>query len=207
MPLALVAEHVRLEAPRHAQVAAPGMGDLHVLELREQFAEQIAAQLDFAAGQVEVMAQLAGKLVTAAGAEDQAVVRRALAVSDLAAAFAERLAVAQADLVPGRGGQRLGGDDQALHRQLITPQRRQGDRITFDRRHHPAAAHRGLGRAQAARLPMGDRAVFVDPHAHALHRPRQAAHQFGRVDGRDVRCIDTAIRLGDADLLRQLLAG
>jgi hypothetical protein len=42
------------------------MGDLHVLELREQLAEQVAAQLDFAAGQVEVMAQLAGKLVAAA---------------------------------------------------------------------------------------------------------------------------------------------
>jgi hypothetical protein len=50
------------------------MGDAHVLELREQLAEQVAAQLDFAAGQVEVVAQLAGELVAAAGAEDQAVV-------------------------------------------------------------------------------------------------------------------------------------
>jgi hypothetical protein len=68
------------------------MGDPHVLELREQLAEQVAAQLDFAVGQVEVVAQLAGKLVAAAGAEHQAVVGRALAVGDLAAAFAEGLA-------------------------------------------------------------------------------------------------------------------
>ncbi|MNS46883.1 hypothetical protein D3C72_793960 [compost metagenome] len=52
---------------------------------------------------------------------------------------------------------------------------------------------------------MGNRAVFVDLHAHALHGARQAAYQFRRVDGRHVRRVNPAIRLGDADLLRQLL--
>jgi hypothetical protein len=75
-----------------------------VLELREQLAEQVATQLDFAVGQVEVVAQLAGKLVAAAGAEHQAVVGRALAVGDLAAAFAEGLPLAQADFIPGAAG-------------------------------------------------------------------------------------------------------
>ncbi len=106
-----VAEHVRLEMPRHAKVAAPGVGDLHIFQLREQFAEQIAAQLDFIAGQVEVMAQLAGELIPATGAEDQTIVGTALAVGDLAAEFTEGLAAIEADFVPGRSGQRFRGDN------------------------------------------------------------------------------------------------
>ncbi|MNP14983.1 hypothetical protein D3C76_1073220 [compost metagenome] len=112
----LVTQHVWLEMPRHAQVAAPAMGNLHIAKLWEEFAEQILPQLDFAARQVEVMAQLAGKPIAAAGAEDQSVIGRALAIGHLATAFAERLAVTQADLVPGGGRQRFGGHDQALHR-------------------------------------------------------------------------------------------
>ncbi|MNT40933.1 hypothetical protein D3C72_1772770 [compost metagenome] len=92
------------------------MGDLHIAQLWEEFAEQIPAQFDFAVRQVEVMAQPAGKLVAATGAEDQPVVCRALAVGDLATAFAESLATTQADFVPGGGRQWLGGHDQALHR-------------------------------------------------------------------------------------------
>ncbi|MNF93120.1 hypothetical protein D3C84_757860 [compost metagenome] len=113
--------------------------------------------------------------------------------------------MAQADFVPSGGGQRFGGDDQALHRQLIAPQRRQRGRVPFYRRNDPAAAHHGLRRAQAARLPVGDRTVFVNPDAHAFDRPGQTSHQLCRVQGRHVRCIDTAIRLGNSDLLRQLL--
>ncbi|MNG12000.1 hypothetical protein D3C84_955780 [compost metagenome] len=125
------------------------MGDLHIAQLWEEFAEQIPAQFDFAVRQVEVMAQPAGKLVAATGAEDQPVVCRALAVGDLAAAFAEGLAATQADFIPGRRAQRFSGDDQALHRQLIASQRRQRDRVAFHRRHDPMAAHPGFRRAQA----------------------------------------------------------
>ncbi|MNG20103.1 hypothetical protein D3C84_1043280 [compost metagenome] len=77
------------------------MGDLHVLQLREQFAEQIAPQLYFVSGQVEVVTQFAGELVPATGAKDQSVVSGALTVGDLATGLAERLAVTQADFVPG----------------------------------------------------------------------------------------------------------
>ncbi|MNS94379.1 hypothetical protein D3C72_1285950 [compost metagenome] len=37
-----VAEHVRLETPGHAQVAAPCVGDGDILELWEQLAKQVA---------------------------------------------------------------------------------------------------------------------------------------------------------------------
>lgn len=62
------------------------------------------------------MAQLASELVTATGAEDQPIVGAALAISDLTAEFAERLTPAEANFVPSRGRQWLGGDNQALHR-------------------------------------------------------------------------------------------
>ncbi|MNP14984.1 hypothetical protein D3C76_1073230 [compost metagenome] len=52
---------------------------------------------------------------------------------------------------------------------------------------------------------MVHRAVLVDPDAQALDCARQSPHQLGRMQGRDVRRIDCAIRLGHADLLRQLL--
>ena len=52
---------------------------------------------------------------------------------------------------------------------------------------------------------MGDGAVLVDGYTQVLNGPRQATHQFRRVDGRDVRGIDAAIRLGNTDLLGQLL--
>ncbi|MNY09749.1 hypothetical protein D3C86_1426850 [compost metagenome] len=54
---------------------------------------------------------------------------------------------------------------------------------------------------------MGDRAVFVDSDAQALHRPGQPPYQSGRVNGRHVRRVDTAVGFGDADLLRQLFRG
>ncbi|MNS46882.1 hypothetical protein D3C72_793950 [compost metagenome] len=111
-----IAKHVRFEVPGHPEVAAPGVGDLHIFQLREQFAEQITAQLDFITSQIKVMAQLASELVTATGAEDQPIVGAALAISDLTAEFAERLTPAEANFVPSRGRQWLGGDNQALHR-------------------------------------------------------------------------------------------
>ncbi|KWV87533.1 hypothetical protein PFLmoz3_02816 [Pseudomonas fluorescens] len=52
---------------------------------------------------------------------------------------------------------------------------------------------------------MGHGAVFVNGHAQAFNRPRQATHQLRWVDRRDVGGIDAAIRLGNADLLGQLL--
>ena len=55
--VARVAQHVRLEAPRHAQVAAPGVGQAHVAQLREQLAKQVAAQFALVLGEVEVGAQ------------------------------------------------------------------------------------------------------------------------------------------------------
>lgn len=119
-----ITQHVGLETPGHAQIAAPAMGDPYVLELREQLAEQIAPQFDLATGQVEVMAQPASKLVPAPSAKNQPIVGRALAVGDLTAAFTEGLTVTETDLVPRSGRQRFGGDDQALYRQLIAPQRR-----------------------------------------------------------------------------------
>ncbi|CEL29416.1 hypothetical protein SRM1_02767 [Pseudomonas fluorescens] len=196
---------MRLEVAGHAEVAAPGVSDLHIFQLREQLTEQITTQLDFIAGQVKVVAQLAGELITTAGAENQTVVSTALAISDLAAEFAESLAATEADLVPRSGGQRFSGDDQALHRQLVATQWRQCHRVTFHRRHDPATAHIGFGRAQTARLPMRNGAVFVNLHAHALHGARQAAHQFGRVNGRHMRGVDATVRFGDTNLLRQLL--
>ncbi|MOA14719.1 hypothetical protein D3C78_1348380 [compost metagenome] len=51
---------------------------------------------------------------------------------------------------------------------------------------------------------MGDRAVFVDSDAQALHRPGQPPYQPGRVNGRYVRRVDAAVRFGDTNLLRQL---
>ncbi|PNG65304.1 hypothetical protein TI06_22825, partial [Vibrio vulnificus] len=42
-----VEQHVRAEAPGHAEVAAPGVADPGVLEQREEFAEQVATQADF----------------------------------------------------------------------------------------------------------------------------------------------------------------
>ena len=38
-----------------------------------------------------------------------------------------------------------------------------------------------------------------------MHGAGQAAHQFGRVNGRDMRGVDTTVRFGDTNLLRQLL--
>ncbi|MNP21360.1 hypothetical protein D3C76_1139730 [compost metagenome] len=111
-----VAQHVRAEASGHAQVAAPGMGDAHILELGEQLAEKVAAQADFGLGEGEVFPQPAAEAVATAGAEHQAVVGGALAIGDLAAVLAEGLTPVQADLLPGRFGQRFGGHQQALHR-------------------------------------------------------------------------------------------
>ncbi|MNN84478.1 hypothetical protein D3C81_2016420 [compost metagenome] len=51
-----VTQHVRAEAPGHAQVATPRMSDAHMLELWEQLAEQVAAQFDFGLCQGEVFA-------------------------------------------------------------------------------------------------------------------------------------------------------
>ncbi|MNL25949.1 hypothetical protein D3C87_1474520 [compost metagenome] len=52
---------------------------------------------------------------------------------------------------------------------------------------------------------MGHRAVLIDAHAHALHRARQPAYQFGWVNGRHVGGVNAAVGFGDPDLLRQLL--
>lgn len=43
----LIDQHMWLEAPHHAQIAAPGVGDTHILELRKEFVEQVAAQVAF----------------------------------------------------------------------------------------------------------------------------------------------------------------
>ncbi len=72
-----------------------------MLELREQLAEQVAAQFDFVLLEVEVFAQAATEAVTTACAEYQTVVGSALAIGDLAAALAEGLALA-----PGRSAPR-----------------------------------------------------------------------------------------------------
>ncbi len=152
------------------------MGNPYGLELWEEFAKQVATQLHFAVGQIEVMAQLPGELVPAPRTEHQAVVGGALAVGDLAAALTERLALAEADLIPSAVRQRLGGDDQTLHRQLVTAQRWQGVGIALHSRHHPGGAYAGLVSAQAAGLPMGDGAVFIEGDPHAFDHPRQAAH-------------------------------
>src|SRR5690606_6217643 len=91
-----VEQHVRLEAPRHAEVTAPAMADPGVTQLREQLAEQVAAQADFLGIQVKVLPQLAGEAVTTTGAKHQAVVGAALAVGDLTTEFAEGLAALEA---------------------------------------------------------------------------------------------------------------
>lgn len=114
--VAAVHQHVRAKTPRHAEIAAPGVGDAYLLELREQLAEQVAAQVALVLTEVEVVAQLAAKAITATGAKHQTVVGAALAVGNLAAVLAEGLATLQADVGPDFLGQRFGGHQQALHR-------------------------------------------------------------------------------------------
>ncbi|MNO83697.1 hypothetical protein D3C76_750180 [compost metagenome] len=172
--------------------------------MREQFAEQVAAQLDFAAGEVEVLAQASAESVPPARAKHQAVVSAALAVSHLAAVLAESLATVEADLIPDLFGQRLGGHQQALYRQLITAQRRQVDRVALDRRYQPLAFDPRLQGTYFASAPLGDGAVLIEFHPHGLYRAGQATHQFGRLDGGDVGIEDCAIRAADAQLWRQL---
>ncbi|MNQ81651.1 hypothetical protein D3C85_966820 [compost metagenome] len=179
-----VAEHVRMKAPGHAQVAAPGVGDAHVLELWEQFAEQVATQVDFVVGEVEIFTQATGKAVSTTGTEDQAVVGAALAVGHLATVFAEGLALVQADLRPDVFRQWLGGHDQALHRHLVTTERRQGDGVTFHGGDNPACLDLRVCGLQPAGLPVGHRAVLVQLYAQALDCFGQPAHQPGRLDGR-----------------------
>ena len=95
------------------------MGDAHLLELREEFAKQVAAQVALVLTEVEIGAQAAAKAVTAAGAEYQTVVGAALAIGHLAAVLAEGLTALQADIGPNFLGQWLGGHQQALYRQLM----------------------------------------------------------------------------------------
>jgi hypothetical protein len=87
---------------------------------------------------VKVLPQLATKAVAATGTEYQPVVAGALAIADLTAVFAEGFAMTQADFLPQRIGQRFGGDDQALYRQLVLAEGRQRGGIAFHRRHQPA---------------------------------------------------------------------
>ncbi|MNJ37237.1 hypothetical protein D3C77_320480 [compost metagenome] len=203
--LLAVAEHVRLETPGHAQVTAPGMGDGDVLELREQLAEQVAAQFDLAVGEVEVFPQAPGKAVAATGAEHQAIVGAALAIGDLAAVFAEGLAAVQANLLPDLLRQRFGGHNQALYRHLVMAQRRQADRVAFNGRHQPLTLDPCLRGAHFTCTPVEHRAVLVQAHAHALHCTGQAAHQFGRLNGCHIGIEDRPIGFADAQLAGQLL--
>ncbi|MNE46823.1 hypothetical protein D3C80_1411860 [compost metagenome] len=138
------------------------MGDAYVLQLREQLAEQVAAQLDFVFLEVEVFAQAAAEAVAPAGAEHQAVVGGALAVGDLAAVFAEGLALAQTDLFPSGFRQRLGGHQQALHRQLVLTQRWQAGGVALHGGHCPLAANARQWRTHFAGLPVDGRGVLVD---------------------------------------------
>ncbi|MCY1510831.1 hypothetical protein D9M68_452200 [compost metagenome] len=200
-----VHQHVRAEAPRHAQVAAPAVGDAHIAQLREELAQQVAAQVEFVLGEAEVLAQPAAEAVAAPRAEGQAVVGGALCISHLAAALAEGLAVFQADLRPLRVGERFGSDQQALHRQLVLAQRRQAGGVAFDGRHHPVRPEFALGGAYQPRLPVAGGALLEQLHAHALHRPRQSADQPGRLDGGAVRRVDAAVGVGYAQLAVQFL--
>ena len=52
----LIAQHMGAKIARHAQVAAPGVADPDVFQLWEEFAKQVATQLNFAVGQIEVVA-------------------------------------------------------------------------------------------------------------------------------------------------------
>ncbi|MCY1411280.1 hypothetical protein D9M71_266620 [compost metagenome] len=192
-----VAEHVWAEASRHAEVAAPGMSDAYLFELREQFAEQVAAQFDFVFVEVEVLAQTPTEAVATASTEDQAVVGGALAIRDLAAAFTEGLALAQANLLPGGLWQRLGGHQQALYWQLVFAQWRQAGGVTLHCRYHPLAANLCQRGTHLARLPVDGRGVFVDRYAQRFHCPGKAAHQLGWLDGRRVRAVDGSKRIAD----------
>ena len=57
-----ITQHVRLKTSRHPQVATPCMADFNVFQLREQFAEQIAAQFDFVTAEVKILTQAPAEL-------------------------------------------------------------------------------------------------------------------------------------------------
>lgn len=181
------------------------MSDAYLFELREQFAEQVAAQFDFVFVEVEVLAQTPTEAIATASTEDQTVVGSALAVGDLAAAFTEGLALAQANLLPGGLWQRLGGHQQALYWQLVFAQWRQAGGVTLHGRYHPLAANLCQRGTHLARLPVDGRGIFVDRYAQRLHCPGKAAHQLGWLDGRRVRAVNGSKRIADPQLAPQLL--
>ncbi|MCY1514665.1 hypothetical protein D9M68_492140 [compost metagenome] len=113
----------------------------------------------------------------------------------------------QADLRPLCLAQRFGGDQQALHRQLVLAERRQAGGIALDGRHHPVGLELALGGGDQARLPSGGGTLLEQLHAHALNCPCQAAHQLRRLDGGAVRRMDAAERIGHAQLAVQFARG
>ena len=124
----------------------------------------------------------------AAAAEDHPAVGRALAVDDQVPVVAERLALAQPDLVPHRVRQRLGGDDQRVDRgdrpaqpgqpRRCSPRsrarRRRPGPCRASVRHRAAARCRGPASARRSRR-------------RALDDVGQPADELGRLDRRAVR--------------------
>ena len=94
---------------------------------------------------------------------------------------AERLAPGQADLLPHRLGQRLGGDHQRVDRHHVALVPGQARRVALGGAHDHVGAHRAVRRLAAPGRDRGDGGPFEHPHTAALHSTCQAAHQPRRV--------------------------
>ena len=113
-----------------------------------------------------------------AAAEDEPVVDAALAVDDQVPVLAEGLIVVQPDPVPYRGGQRLRGDDERVHRSNRAARAVQRRRPRFGRPHDVPSGHgRPVIECHHARVDASHPRPLDDPAATALDRRREPAHQ------------------------------
>ena len=204
----------RSPIPRHPQHAAPAMGDGRVADHREQLTQRRLDAIVVVRSRLEVRIDSRAEAVSGTSpTEGDPIIRRALAVDHHPPVVAERLALAQPDLVPDARWQRLGRDHQRIQRDerpsmpgKIAGVGLGGADDDVSRDGAAVGDERWVGSARTERRgpDLGDRGALHDLAAEALDHGGQTVCRPGGIDAGARSKVQTAERVGGRKSTRSL---